>query len=280
MQEFSFKQIDVFTELPFWGNPVAVVFDADGLSDDEMQKIARWTNLSETTFVQSSDRADYKLKIFTPGMELPFAGHPTVGSAHAVRETGIISVDKTSFVQECKAGLIPISIKDNKNIIIKAPKIKIIDKKPDANLLLKSTNSVPLIDPIIIDVGPVWMAARLEDFNSLYSIEINSEILMELSMQTQSIGLNVYAVDRENKVHIRSFAPLIGILEDPVCGSGNIAIAHHIKTTCISDIVGHSYVARQGAALKRDGRVFVSIQDDDIFIGGSSVTVIQGKIKI
>lgn len=277
---YRFKQVDVFTGEAFRGNPVAVVFGADLMTDREMQSVAAWTNLSETTFVLSSRKADYRLRIFTPRSELPFAGHPTVGSAHAIREANARLGGKREMVQECAAGLVPIQVEGNGEILARVPTPKILALRVEDRSLRDVMGEFDWADPKVIDVGPKWMVTRLESFDDLYRLSINSDGLADLSRRIGAVGINVYALDAENQVHVRSFAPAAGIKEDPVCGSGNAAVAAHIRASKLDDIVGSDYVARQGAAVGRDGRVHVRLNGIDVYIGGNCVTAIDGQITM
>ena len=280
MPQYPFKQVDVFTDKPFYGNPVAVVFNADDISDADMKRIANWTNLSETTFICKSSSADYRLRIFTPGRELPFAGHPTIGSAHAAREAGIISGDTKEFRQDCIAGIISLSVDDEGGIHARVPRPKIAPAQMKPDELCDALGPLTCVEPLLIDVGPVWLATRLESVDALYSINIDPARITELSHAVKATGVTVYAVDEASEVHVRSFAPAEGILEDPVCGSGNAAVAAHVRDSGIIDIIGSTYTARQGAALGRNGKIQVRVDGDDISIGGVAVTAIDGTIYL
>jgi len=278
--KFRFKQVDVFTNQAFRGNPVAVVFGADLLSDNEMQTIASWMNLSETSFVQSSRKADYRLRIFTPKYEIPFAGHPTVGSAHALREANAKYGGKKSLLQECEAGLIPIRVDDGGEILVRVPTPKFLATKIDATSLREAMGDLQWADPAVIDVGPKWMVARLESYDALYDLPVDAERLTALSNETDSIGINVYTIDSHDQVHVRAFAPAAGVFEDPVCGSGNAAVGAHIRASKLDAVVGREYVAHQGAALGRNGEVRVRLDGVDVFIGGNCVTAVDGQITL
>lgn len=275
----NFNQIDVFTSVPFQGNPVAVVFDADGFSTEKMQEIAKWTNLSETTFIQSSKLGDYKLRIFTPGNELPFAGHPTIGSAWAVLQSKSILSGKNEFFQECKAGLVRLVI-ENDLILAQVPPIKILNTQLLTSEFEETLGCQLEGDPFAIDSGPVWAIARLNSHSSLLGIKIDAGKIIGLSKKYMLTGITVYCIVPGKGVFLRTFAPLIGIMEDPVCGSGNAAVATHIKLTGKKDIVGNSYTAYQGEVLGRNGIVQVRFENDDILIGGNAVVVIDGSITI
>jgi PhzF family phenazine biosynthesis protein len=275
-----FKQVDVFTAEAFRGNPVAVVFGADGLADEEMQTIASWMNLSETAFIQRSTRADYRLRIFTPRYELPFAGHPTVGSAHAIREADGSLGTRDSLVQECGAGLVPIAVDARGDILARVPTPKILATKIDARELRAAVGDYDWSDPLVIDVGPKWMVARLESYDALYDLSPDVPRLTDVSRETDTTGINAYALDSSNRVHVRSFAPAAGVVEDPVCGSGNAAVGAHVRATGLDAVVGGEYVAHQGRALGRDGEVRVRLNGVDVYIGGSCVTAIDGQITL
>jgi PhzF family phenazine biosynthesis protein len=158
--ELDYKQVDVFTSTPFQGNPVAVVFNADNLSSDKMQRIANWTNLSETTFVQSSGFGDYRLRIFTPKSELAFAGHPTIGSAFAVLQSGRLPPGKKEFFQECKAGLVRLIIDDDL-IFAQVPNVKILDHKLPTSEFEDAIGCQIVTEPIAIDSGPIWAVSSV-----------------------------------------------------------------------------------------------------------------------
>jgi PhzF family phenazine biosynthesis protein len=270
MREFAFKQVDVFTDRPFLGNPVAVVIGAEDLDSATMQRIARWTNLSETTFLLKSDIADYRLRIFTPAQELPFAGHPTLGSAHAAVESGFIAKN-TTFTQECGAGILSLEVEAGK-IFVKSPKAKIGDVRktlPFASKLLR------------VDVGAVWVVGEVADCTRLASLEPDMENLTGFSIDHEAAGVTLFAASGEADaaIHVRSFAPAHGIPEDPVCGSGNLSVAAYLQATNQLGRFGGHYVARQGMQLGRDGRVHVRIDADGIRIGGKAVTCIDGMLR-
>lgn len=259
-----FKQVDVFTARPFFGNPVAVLIDAEGLDTAAMQRIACWTNLSETAFLLRSDVADYRLRIFTPRRELPFAGHPTIGSAHAAIESGFVSPKNGKLRQECRAGVLDLSV-EGERIYVKGPqpKIRPVDKPIFGAQALR------------IDVGPVWLIAEVSDVATL---KPDMAAIAALSESLEATGITVFSPspDAESAIHVRSFAPLQGVPEDPVCGSGNICVAaylqHHKRYT-------HPYVARQGMQMGRDGRVSVRISEAGIEIGGEAVTCVEGTLR-
>lgn len=270
-----FKQVDVFTDRAFRGNPVAVVLDAEGLQTDEMQRIAGWTNLSETTFVLPSKSADYRLRIFTPRQELPFAGHPTIGSAHAVIEAGLVP-RKPTLVQECGAGSIPLSA-DADGIFLRAPEAKI---SVLTNIGAAGIPLAPAAPLLRVDVGPVWLVGEMTDAQALAALKPDMAALAEWTSALQATGVTVFAASGESScaLHVRSFAPAHGIAEDPVCGSGNISVAAYLRHNADRRF-GSSYVARQGMQLGRDGRVSVRLDADAIHVGGRAVTCVEGTLR-
>ncbi len=264
------KTVDAFSDTPFRGNPVAVVLDGKGLDTSAMQHIARWTNLSETTFLLPSMVANYKLRIFSPTHELPFAGHPTIGSAHAAIEAGIVK--GKNIKQECGAGVLDLTV-DEGVIFVRAPAVKI----SEAARAPADVGIAWLAAPLRADVGPVWLTGEVKDAATLAALKPNMDALAKWSGALRATGLTVFAQsgERHNAFHVRSFAPAHGIPEDPVCGSGNICVA-----ACLRHLgrAPASYVARQGMQLGRDGRVHMRVSADAIELGGRAVTSIEGTI--
>lgn len=290
MQTLRFKQVDVFTEKPFLGNPVAVVIGAEELPEEAMQRIARWTNLSETTFVlpPSSEKADYRLRIFTPKQELPFAGHPTVGSAHAVIESGFTEPRAGKLRQECLAGLIELTVEDaesGKRILVQAPQAKISRLTDHHHRRLASGLGAAADSshsPLRVDVGVVWLVANLGSAGEVAKLEPDFHTLLELSLETQAAGVTVFGRSQDNHsaLHVRSFAPALGVPEDPVCGSGNASVAAFLLHTGMLSDIGSRYIARQGMQVGRDGQVAVRIDRESIQIGGHAVTCVDGSLRV
>lgn len=280
-----FRQVDVFTNTPFKGNPVAVVLDGNDLSTEQMQAIANWTNLSETTFVckPTDPQADYKLRIFTPNSELPFAGHPTLGSAFAVLNNGLQPKTSGRLVQECGIGLVTVSLDEGKIFFtLPDPAVESInheDLNELANALGITSDSVET--GFTIDVGAVWMTLQLLDSETVRNLRPNMEKLASLTPPGVT-GVTVFGRAPENstaKFEVRSFAPGEGVPEDPVCGSGNGCVATLVKR--LELIKEAEYVTSQGNCVGRDGRVEVRfLKDGKIQIGGNAVTCIDGQLTI
>jgi PhzF family phenazine biosynthesis protein len=251
-----------------------VVIGAEDLETAAMQRIACWTNLSETTFLLKSTKADYRLRIFTPRQELPFAGHPTIGSAHAALESGFVS-RKKKLLQECGVGLIELSVEDDGRIFLKGPPAKVQPMESK----IPSIPLAPASAVMKVDVGPVWVVGEMSDARALAALKPDMTALAEWSESLRVTGTTIFAAsdDSLSKIHVRSFAPAHGVPEDPVCGSGNLSVGVFLKQAGLLERFGTTYVARQGMQLGRDGRVSVRI-GERIEIGGRAVTCVEGAL--
>lgn len=286
MRTVPFRQVDVFTQIPFLGNPVAVVLDSGALSTEEMQRIARWTNLSETTFVLPSDVADYRLRIFTPLNELPFAGHPTVGSAHALIEAGLVTPRDGVLTQECLAGVISLRVDDEGRVFARAPRPSLRPATTDSARLASAIDApierVP--PPGLVDVGPVWLIAQTDE-QHLAAARPDLAAVDAISREVGAIGISAFAIvpgiGASERVRIRTWAPGAGVPEDPACGSCNAALGAFLGATGLLSRTGRSYVASQGREMGRDARISVSVGGpEEVEIGGHAVTVIEGSINL
>ncbi len=285
-----FKQVDAFTSRPLFGNPVAVVFDADDLGDDEMQKIANWTNLSETTFFKtptSGSGADYLLRIFYPKGELPFAGHPTIGSAHAAIEGGVIPPEKREFVMECGAGLLPLHVEgegSERLIFVRAPQSEYVHEFGTSVETISSVLGAPVATdppPASVYNGPTWLFCQMTT-EDIARLQPDMTATARLSRDLGVSGFATFALveGQPHQVHIRVFAPDGGVPEDPVTGSANASLPTYLARVGLLDRVGKEYVSSQGRELGRDGRVHVRTDGVRTEIGGQAVTVIDGEIRI
>lgn len=271
--------VDVFTDRALFGNPVAVVFDAEAIDDTAMRRIAAFTNLSETVFVlPANDDADYRLRIFTPRNELPFAGHPTIGACHAVRALRPELGEKRELVQACAAGLIPLHVQGGITYA-RVPKPSITRPSVAEDALCRALGVSALEDPRVIDCGPRWLVAAVPSSGELYALRRDDHALIALSRDLGVTGVTLYAFDGATP-HVRSFAPADGISEDPVCGSGNACVGAHLRETGRTRITGDAYVAHQGRGVSRDGRVYVRLDGDEVHIGGECVTVVEGTLTL
>ena len=277
MKERKFAQVDVFTAVPFKGNPVAVVLDAEGLSDAEMHAFANWTNLSETTFVLpvTDAGADYRVRIFTPKAELPFAGHPTLGTAHAVLGAGLAKAREGRLVQQCAVGLVDLTVGEG-GLSFKLPRYALSElSDPEATAWIGAAVKGAAQ---AVDVGPVWLVAELAEVAALENLAHDPARLTCYYEATGMTGATLFAVEGD-RVVVRSFAPGDGIPEDPVCGSGNAAVAA-FRLLAGQIGAGDSYVASQGRQVGRDGYVRVRIDGADVHVGGQCVTCVEGVVTL
>jgi PhzF family phenazine biosynthesis protein len=272
-----FTQVDVFTTTPYRGNPVAVVLDGSGLTTAEMQQFANWTNLSETTFVlpPSDAAADYLVRIFTPTLELPFAGHPTLGTCHAWLQAGKTPQRDDGIVQECAAGLVPLR-RSADGLAFQAPPL--VRSGPADDQVVADIAAAmgidrsAIVDAAWADNGPGWIALLLESADAV------------LAVQPTFIDLDVglvgpHPAGSPEAWELRGFFPKDGtIVEDPVTGSLNASVAMWLLG---SGRATAPYVARQGTAIGRAGRIHVSRDDDGaVWVGGSTVTCIDGQVDL
>ncbi|NDG40784.1 MAG: PhzF family phenazine biosynthesis protein [Betaproteobacteria bacterium] len=277
-----FSQLDVFTDQPLRGNPLAVVHDAQGLSDGQMADFARWTNLSETTFLLPPDdaAADYRVRIFTPGGELPFAGHPTLGSCHAWLSAGGMPRDADVVVQQCGVGLVRVR-RDrhgkSERLAFAAPALRRAGPV-DAGLRAQAVAALGLDDAELlqlqwIDNGPGWMAGLLKDAAAVLALRPDFAAMRGLNLGV----VGAYPAGSECQFEVRAFVPDLGVPEDPVTGSLNAGLAQWLIGAGLAPA---RYVAAQGAALGRSGRVFVAQQGADIWIGGAVCSVLTGTVTL
>ena len=277
-----FSQLDVFSAAPLRGNPLAVVHDAQGLSDGQMAEFARWTNLSETTFLLPPDdpAADYRVRIFTPGGELPFAGHPTLGSCHAWLAAGGLPRDARTVVQQCGVGLVRVrrdGAGDAARLAFAAPALR-RSGPVDAVLRAQAAAALGLPDADLlqlewIDNGPGWMAARLRDAATVLALRPDF-----IRMRGLNLGVvGPYPPGSDCQFEVRAFVPDLGVPEDPVTGSLNAGLAQWLIG---AGLAPDRYQAAQGAALGRAGRVFVEREGADIWIGGAVCAVITGSMTL
>ena len=279
MAQLGFSEVDVFADGPLSGNPLAVVHDADALDDASMQAFARWTNLSETTFLSrpTSDAADYRVRIFTPGGELPFAGHPTLGTCHAWLEAGGTPRDSAIVVQECAVGLVRIR-RDDDGAAFEAPPLRVKDVDPvllDDVLRAIGLEREHVREARLLDNGPVWLGLLLDSAARVLAIEPDHAALKHLA----KVGvIGPHEAGAPAQFEVRAFAAPIGIPEDPVTGSLNASLAQWLIP------LGHApsrYLVAQGARLGRGGRVRLEQSEDGVvWVGGRSATRIRGTVEL
>jgi PhzF family phenazine biosynthesis protein len=301
----AFKQVDVFTATPYFGNPLAVVLDSSGLDDAAMQRFARWTNLSETTFLlpPTDSSADYRVRIFTPGGELPFAGHPTLGSCHSWLQAGGQPQADGFIVQQCQVGLVKIRrATGTQRLAFAAPPLT--RTEPGAELLARAAQALGL--PLahiraaqLLDNGPLWLGLLLDSPEAVLQLTPNHQALEKLDLKIGVAALYppekgptlIARANREARaftlagtqhsaaepnLEVRAFAASMGINEDPVTGSLNASLAQWL----IAD--GHAperYLASQGVCLGRAGQVHIERDvQGQVWVGGEAVTCIDGQV--
>lgn len=307
-----FKQVDVFTDIPYLGNPLAVVLDGRDLSTEDMQHFAHWTNLSETTFVlpptpsNAAAGADYRVRIFTPVAELPFAGHPTLGTCHAWLQAGGVPHAPEVITQECGVGLVRIR-REGDRLAFAAPPLQ--RSTPDAALLAQVTRALGLqprqvLAAQLLDNGPVWLGLLLDSPHTVLQLEPDHVALKNFGLKVGVAGIQqapaaTTLIARSNRearafgprpvaaeapetpaveVEVRAFVAPVGIKEDPVTGSLNASLAQWLMA---EGQVPGAYVASQGTCLGRAGRVHIT-QDaaGQVWVGGHSVTCISGEVTL
>jgi PhzF family phenazine biosynthesis protein len=282
MKQRNFRQIDVFTAEPYRGNPLAVVLDGSDLSDAQMQRFARWTNLSETTFLlpPQHGQADYRLRIFTPGGELPFAGHPTLGSCHAWLEGGGRPRQPEVIVQECQVGLVRLR-REGSRLAFAAPPLR--RSAPDPRILSQVLTALGLrteqvLAAQVLDNGPVWLGLLLEAPAAVLAIAPDHKALEQLGQKVGVAAIHGGAGEAGPHLEVRGFAAPMGIPEDPVTGSLNASLAQWL----IEDgLLPPRYIAAQGTCLDRAGRVHLERDAaDQVWVGGESVTCISGSVRL
>ncbi len=304
-----FRQVDVFTSVPYLGNPLAVVLDGSGLDDAAMQRFARWTNLSETTFQlpPTHASADYRVRIFTPGGELPFAGHPTLGSCHAWLQAGGQPKGSGLIVQECAVGLVNIRRENGtQRLAFAAPPLQ--RTAPGAELLAQTVQALGLqagqvLAAQLLDNGPVWLGLLLDSVESVLQLAPDHLALEQLGVKVGVAGIyppeeTLLLIGRANRearafdleatkkpglpaapdLEVRAFAAAIGIAEDPVTGSLNASLAQWLIA---EGRMPGRYLASQGVCLGHAGQVHIE-QDaqGQVWVGGESVTCIEGQVML
>jgi PhzF family phenazine biosynthesis protein len=286
-----YLQVDVFSKRPGCGNPLAVVLDAEGLTSEQMQTIAAWTNLVETTFVlpPSQANADYRVRIFTPQREIPFAGHPSLGTAHALLASKQIKIQKGEIIQECGAGLIPIRIETSKKfrrrLFFRAPAVKNIEVLRTGSAKADSVFShleLGELSPSLVEGGRKWWIAEMHDENALRTLQPDHAAITALSQATDSMGLCVFSrcKDQDYQMAVRAFAPAFGIKEDPASGAANATIAAYLLDSGALKSIGHNYRVSQGREIGHDATIDLrAAQQDDIWVGGECQTVIHGNMN-
>ena len=280
MPTFDFKQLDVFSNVALKGNPLAVVLGADSLSDAQMADFARWTNLSETTFLLTprDPRADYRVRIFTTLQELPFAGHPTLGSCHAWLQAGGVPHGE-EIIQECEIGLVRIRRQGDELAFIAPPLLR--SGPVDAPLLERVRLGLGLVPGAIVrsqwvDNGAGWLAVMLADRQQVLAVQPDFSQLLGLAVGVIA-PCNPAHDDVDAQFEVRAFGAGDGAQEDPATGSLNAGVAQWLLG---EGLAPERYVVSQGTAIGRAGRIHVERQGDEIWIGGAVAVCITGRLQL
>ena len=294
----SFYQVDVFTEVPFGGNPLAVVFNSEELTDDSMQKIAREMNLSETAFVLPPGKlpVDFSVRIFTPEKELPFAGHPSLGTAHILRETGKVRSGDYPIKLSLKAGIVTITQKDQDNLLVMDQLVPSFQKPISCSEELGKAIGISTDDisstahPIqIVSTGLPVLVVPVVSLKALQAITVDTIILREFLdiLDTNLLyAFTMETLESNSSIHSRAFAPELGITEDPATGSAAGAVGAYLSfNTLISKDECKNILIEQGYVVSRPSSIFVCVEQMEgkirsVKVGGYSVTVIQGNLSI
>jgi PhzF family phenazine biosynthesis protein len=280
MPTFDFKQLDVFSDVALKGNPLAVVLGADSLSDGQMADFARWTNLSETTFLLTprDPRADYRVRIFTTLKELPFAGHPTLGSCHAWLQAGGVPQGE-EIIQECEIGLVRIRRQGDELAVIAPPLLR--SGAVDAALLERVRLGLGLAPQAIVrsqwvDNGAGWLAVMLAERDQVLALQPDYSQLLGLAVGVIA-PCDPLRDDVDAQFEVRAFVAGDGAQEDPATGSLNAGVAQWLLS---EGLAPERYVVSQGTAMGRAGRISVERQGDEIWVGGAVAVCIEGRLQL
>lgn len=288
MQDFRYLQLDVFSARTGGGNPLGVVVDAASWTAQNMQAFAAWTGLVETTFVlpPSSPEASYRLRIFTPSREIPFAGHPTIGSAHAVLQAGVAKAKNGRLMQECGAGLLPIRVEGegaSRNLFLQSPAARVLTENAPEPLLEAALGSTALgsLPPAFVEGGRRWWIAEFADEAAVRSWRPDHAAIGALARATDCLGLCVFArsPSPDYEVVVRAFPAGVGIVEDPASGAANGLIAAWIAKAEPNGPLAHGYRVSQGREIGHDASILIRIEQQQIWVGGNTRTILRGRLQ-
>jgi len=293
MSSPRYLQLDVFCARAGGGNPLGVVIGADDWDAADMQRFAAWTNLVETTFVlkPTQPQASYRLRIFTPAKEIPFAGHPTIGSAHAVLETGYSAARDGVLLQECAAGLLPIRVEgeqDQRRLFVQAPAARVVREgvhvEPILSYLLRGI-ALGALPPACVEGGRRWWVAEFASEAALRGWKPDHASIGTLARETDTLGLCAFArsTNADYDLVVRAFPAGVGIVEDPASGAANGLIAAWIALREPEGPLAHGYRVSQGREIGRDASITIRIGDagsgSHVWVGGQTHTVVSGQAQ-
>jgi len=278
-----YMQLDVFPARRGGGNPLGAVLDARGWSDADMQAFATWTQLVETTFVlpATTAQADYRLRIFTPQREIAFAGHPTIGSAHALLEAGLVHAKAGQLVQECQAGLLPILVEGDgaqRRLFVRAPQARLLREGADAAMSrLLDDITLGALPPAFIEGGRRWWVAEFASEAQLRAWRPDHAAIADIARASDSLGLCAFARDGGDLV-VRAFPAGVGIVEDPASGAANGLIAAWIAKREPSGPLARGYRVSQGREIGKDAEILVRIDAGGVWVGGATQTIVDATV--
>jgi PhzF family phenazine biosynthesis protein len=290
MSKFRYLQLDVFPASRGGGNPLGVVVDASGWSDADMQAFAAWTNLVETTFLlpPSSDPANYRLRIFTPTSEIPFAGHPTIGSAQAALQTGFAQPRDGKLIQECGAGLLPIRVHGDdhtRELFVRAPAASVVTIARDIPPALRAvvgSQSLGSLPPALVEGGRRWWVVEFADEPGVRNWQPDHAAILALAKADRCLGICVFArgSNAEFELTVRAFPAGVGIVEDPASGAANGLIAAWIAQHEAAGALARGYRVSQGREMGHDARIVVRIDANRaVWVGGRTDIVVDGTLR-
>jgi PhzF family phenazine biosynthesis protein len=294
--EIKIKQVDAFTTIPFGGNPAGVVTNANDLSDELKQKIAREMNVSETAFISTSDKADYKVQFFTPNAEVALCGHATIASFHALHEEGRLNQNKKVFYQETKAGVLPVElcrINGDKVFMMTQAVPQFIELGINMNeiasmfgLEIDDILDLPIMN---VSTGIWWLVFGVKKLDKLMKMMPNMTAIKDFSRKHKLVGIIPFCMETLNPdchYHIRAFAPYVGVDEDPVCGTCNGCVSSYIALHNLIQFEKETnLMGEEGTEVKRPGKVYVHVEKKDsqvsaVKVGGTAFTVLQGIMSV
>ncbi len=290
MPHFQAIHCDVFAPRIGTGNPLAVILNADSLSAENMQAIASWMNLAETTFIvkPSSAEADYRVRIFTTQKEIAFAGHPSIGSAHVLLSQGLRPKTPGILIQECAAGLLPIRYQPdqpNNTLSVRVPSSKLLRYADNTDMLftnILASSAFTDVTPALVEGGRRWWLAELQNEQAVRQFVPDSFAIKQLAEKTQSLGLCIFARRQAPEIGlvVRAFPLGVGIFEDPASGAANAAIAAYLQETGQLKTLGNRYLVSQGREMGRDAVLSLEIDaHHDVWVGGDCQNVIEGRLQ-
>lgn len=289
MSKLRYLHLDVFAATPGGGNHLGVVIGAGHWDSEEMQRFAHWTNLVETTFLLPAEAEDasYRLRIFTPDREIPFAGHPSIGSAHVALECGLASATHGLLWQECRAGVLPIRVEGdgrNRGLLLRSPGERVLLTGIDSHPLLRSALSgsqTGTLPPALVDGGRRWWLAEVADEASLRTWQPDHAAIGALARDSDSMGLCVFARAAGDgyQLVVRAFPAGVGIVEDPASGAANGLIAAYIGLSEPEGSLARGYEVSQGREIGHDARLVNHVDDHGVlWTGGRAHIVIDGSL--